>query len=202
MSSIARVVDFIKFKGINKSSFYTKTGLSNGYLDKVKEIGSDKIERILSAFPDLNIEWLISGKGSMFKGNVLNATPLITLEAAAGFGTSDFSISSNDIQQSYVVPDFNGIDFMIRVKGSSMYPKFSSGDIVACRILKEPTFIQWNKPYVIATREQGILCKRLMKSELKDHFKIVSDNKEYPEFDVPKSEITGVALIVGVIRLE
>lgn len=132
----------------------------------------------------------------------LNTIPLITFEAAAGFGTDKFSIAEEDIQARYVVPDFNKIDFMIRVKGNSMVPKFCSGDIVACRILKEIKFIQWNKPYIIATIEQGLLCKRIMPSEKKDCIKAVSDNNEYIPFDIPRQEITGYAIIIGTIRLE
>ncbi|MBS0647355.1 MAG: S24 family peptidase [Verrucomicrobia bacterium] len=197
--SIDIVLSFIKEKGLTKYHVEQRSGLSNAYLANIKKTGSDiqpeKLDLIIKAFPNLESYLERTERQT-------GAIPLISVEAAAGFGTSEFNLREKDIQDRYVVPDFNGIDFMIRIKGPSMYPKYSSGDIVACRILKEATFIQWNKPYVIATREQGILCKRLMQSELKDHFKIVSENKEYPEFDVPKSEITGIALIVGVIRLE
>lgn len=83
-----------------------------------------------------------------------------------------------------------------------MYPKYSSGDVVACRIIRESNFIQWNKTYVVATKEQGMLCKRLKPSDKESHILAVSDNQEYPPFDIPQAEITGIALIVGVIRLE
>jgi repressor LexA len=132
----------------------------------------------------------------------LPPSPLFSHDAVAGFGNDKFLIRDEDIMARYVIPDFVNIQFMIKVKGSSMYPKYSSGDIVACRIIKESTFIQWNKPYIVATKEQGILCKRLMPSEKENHIKAVSDNKEYPPFDIPQSEITGIALIVGTIRLE
>jgi phage repressor protein C with HTH and peptisase S24 domain len=128
--------------------------------------------------------------------------PLIGLDVAAGFGTAEFSISDQDIQALYVVPDFSNIDFMIRIKGNSMYPKYSSGDIIACRKIHDSKFIQWNKCYVIATIEQGLLVKRIRQGENLDHLLAVSDNKEYEPFEIPKDEITGIALVVGVIRLE
>jgi phage repressor protein C with HTH and peptisase S24 domain len=128
--------------------------------------------------------------------------PLMEAEAVAGFGSGKFSIEKQDIQAYYNVPDFNGIDFMLRVKGNSMYPKYSSGDIIACRILKESKFIEWNKPHLIATTEHGLIVKRLRKSETPDAIKAISDNKEYDFFDIPLCEITGIAIIIGVIRLE
>lgn len=55
---------------------------------------------------------------------------------------------------------------------------------------------------VVATRSHGILVKRLHPAEEDNKLRIVSDNKDYPPFDVNKEEITGIALVVGVIRLE
>ncbi|OWP83226.1 hypothetical protein BWK59_11660 [Flavobacterium davisii] len=64
---IDRILKFIEYKGISKSKFYKETSLSNGFLDKVKDIGVSKIEHILTTYPDINIEWLLLGKGEMLK---------------------------------------------------------------------------------------------------------------------------------------
>ncbi len=173
----------------------------------------------------INPIWLLTGKGSMLKdkkdasilkeprlvgysnGNTATnagAIPLVSQTAVAGFGNSNFSISEQDVKEYYVVPKFkhNRVDFMVEVRGNSMYPKYNSGDVIACTILKESTFIQWNKPHLIATREQGLLVKRILPAKEKEFIVLKSDNKDYPEFEVPKKEITGIAIVVGVIRLE
>lgn len=130
--------------------------------------------------------------------------PLVNITAIAGFGNANFAITQADVKEYYIVPKFKNckIDFMIEISGSSMYPKYNSGDVVACTILHERNFIQWNKCHVIATREQGILCKRLCESNKDGCIKAISDNTNYPPFDIPETEITGIALVVGVIRLE
>ena len=130
--------------------------------------------------------------------------PLVTQTAVAGFGNANFAIHEADVKEYYIVPKFryHQVDFMIEISGSSMYPKYNSGDVVACTILHDGSFIQWNKCHIVATREQGILCKRLMPGSTDDRLKMVSDNENYPPFEVPKDEITGIALVVGVIRLE
>lgn len=191
--------------------------LSNWYARNTFDI------HILSdTFPEVDGNWLITGKGNMLKNNNdiitaqaantqqaepatgLKQIPLVTLKAAAGFGNDNFTIKEADVKEYYIVPKFryNQVDFMIELSGSSMYPKYNSGDVVACTILRDGAFIQWNKCHVIATRDQGLLCKRLMPGDTPDTLKMISDNTNYPPFDVPKSEITGIALIVGVIRLE
>ncbi len=127
--------------------------------------------------------------------------PLVGIEAFAGKGSSDFTIEQKDIKALYVVPDFTNIQFMMRVTGNSMYPKYNSGDVIACRVIHERNFIQWNKVHVIATKTQGILCKRLKKCDTKDHYLVVSDNKDYDPFEIPAKEVVSLALVVGVIRL-
>ena len=64
---VDRILQIIEYKGINKSQFYRQTRLSNGFLDKVKDIGASKIEYILNSFPEIDASWLITGKGSMLK---------------------------------------------------------------------------------------------------------------------------------------
>lgn len=136
--------------------------------------------------------------------NINKGIPLVNINAVAGFGNSYFAISKADIKEYYTVPKFKycKVDFMIEISGSSMYPKYNSGDVIACTILHERSFLQWNKCHILATREQGIICKRLCQSEKKGHIKAVSDNNNYPPFDIPEEEITGIALVVGVIKLE
>lgn len=65
MGAIERLRKYIELKGISKYRFYQDTGLSNGFLDKGSNIGSDKCEKILYQYPDINPRWLITGQGSM-----------------------------------------------------------------------------------------------------------------------------------------
>lgn len=68
LSSIRdRVLGYLLLKGISKYCFYQKTGLSNGFLDKAGSITSDNCEKICYAYPDLDPEWLLTGKGNMLR---------------------------------------------------------------------------------------------------------------------------------------
>lgn len=201
--------EFAAFLGI------TPQNLSNWYARNTIDY-----ELIYTKCEGINGDWLLSGLGPVRRGYAITEGrsepinertapystkyiyPLVSSHAVAGFGSADFTISEADIQALYKVPDFNNVDFMIRVKGNSMYPKYSSGDIIACRILKDSKFIEWNKPHLVSTSEHGLLVKRLKKCSDDTCITAVSDNKEYDPFDIPKSEINGIAIIVGVIRLE
>lgn len=132
------------------------------------------------------------------------AIPLVSERAIGGFTNEHFSIKERDILAYYVIPKFRylGVDFMIEVFGDSMIPKFYPGDIIACSIINHSRYIEWNKCHLIATIDRGLIVKRLMPGSDENCYKAISENKDYPPFDIPKDEITGMARIVGVIHLE
>jgi repressor LexA len=211
---------YLNFIGITPYKFYQDTGITRGILTQDNGMSEENTAKFLAYYPDINPEWLITGKGTMLKdteglvtvnepnepyrsiNTKTQSIPLVSATAIGGLGNSVFAIGQKDVKDNYVIPKFQNkkVDFMIEVEGSSMYPKYNSGDVVACRIINDQTFIQWNKTHVIATKDQGIIIKRINPGA--DGLMMVSDNKEYPPFEVPKTEIDGIALVVGVIRLE
>ena len=223
---IQRIKEFIDTISLNVSSFEKKVSMSNGsfasQLKKNKSIGIDKLENILKEFPQINANWLLTGKGDMllampkeYKPTLQKASvvaepntpsyPLLELEAFAGAGdTSQFGTEIDRLEERYVIPSFKGlkIDFMIKVNGSSMYPKYNSGDVVACRSIDELLYLQWNKVYVIDTVTNGVMIKRVKKGTDEASITLKSDNKDYDDFSIPRTDIRNIALVVGVIRLE
>ena len=129
--------------------------------------------------------------------------PLIPIDAMAGYGQGDTTVMAYETSR-YVIPEFEElhVDFMIAVKGSSMYPKYNSGDIVGCKKLDlKDIFFQWNKVYVLDTT-QGAIIKRIKKGSDKNHILLVSDNPAYDPFELHLNKIRAVSLVIGVIRLE
>lgn len=166
-------------------------------------VGYDVLITVLEAYPDISPEWLMTGEGEMFKmPEIEGSIALYDVDAAAGHESFDVMIEKERVAGRFVIPTFASADWMIYVRGSSMYPKYSSGDIIACKVINESRFIQWNKVHVVATREQGLLIKRLMPSEDETCITAVSDNEKYPPFDIPKDEIYGIAIVLGAVKLE
>ncbi len=208
-----RVLQIPEYKGIAKEDFFNSIDMTYGNFkgaNKKRPLNSDALENILTKYPDVNSNWLLTGKGSMLKEESSTpklvphekGVPLIPIEAMAGWAEGDTQILDYHTDL-YKVPEFDDldVDFMIRVKGSSMYPKYNSGDVVACKRLPMDTFFQWNKVYVLDT-SQGAMIKRLMPSEKPEHLKCVSDNEKYLPFDIPLEDIYHIAIVLGVIRLE
>lgn len=136
-----------------------------------------------------------------YTDNAVKGIPLIPLSAMAGAFTGDTSVMEYECER-YVIPAFKGADFLIQVKGDSMQPTYYSGDLVACeRVPLNDLFFQWNKTYVLDTK-QGPLIKRIMPGSDSEHILIVSDNNNYPPFELSKDQFYGVALVRGIVRLE
>lgn len=207
----------IHYKFKTDSDFAKFLGISPQMLTNWKSRNTMDYDLIYTKCVDIDANWLLTGKGDMLKpafnsiiakesDNNSNESniPLVNVSAIGGFGNNSFAIDSKDVKEYYIIPKFKNkrVDFMIEVEGDSMYDRYSPGDIVACTIIKESSFLQWYKVHVIATREQGIIIKRIEPGETSDYLTMISDNHRYKPFSVPKSEITGMALVVGTIRLE
>lgn len=69
MGMLERLNEFISTKGYSMKAFEESVGMSNGSLGTTIKNGqgirTDKLENILSAYPDLSAEWLLRGVGSM-----------------------------------------------------------------------------------------------------------------------------------------
>ena len=72
---LERLKEYIDLKGVTVAAFERSIGMSNASFGKSlkqgKGIGSDKLEKILSVYPDINPSWLLTGAGEI----LLTKTP-------------------------------------------------------------------------------------------------------------------------------
>lgn len=217
---LLKLFDYLKNnRQINSQrDFCAKIGISESFFTEIKKrrsgITADKLQNIQEELQKYS-DWLISGfnppiefEQSILTSRVSNyneiempgSIPLIPISALAGVFNGEMSVLEYECER-FVIPTFKGADFLISVKGSSMVPKYSSGDIVACKKLPIDTFFQWNKVYVLDT-DQGPLIKRVHQGSTDETLLIVSENEKYKPFELSRKHIYNIALVLGVIRLE
>lgn len=80
LSDKEKIKQFLDYKGISKNKFYVQTGLSVGFLDSGNSLGVDRLRTIVNIYPDLNIEWIVTGEGSMIKPKQTTANNSTFLE--------------------------------------------------------------------------------------------------------------------------
>lgn len=90
-----RVEIFLKAKKISKTNFGKAIGASNAFVSSMrKSIGPDKLQSIASAYPDLNIEWLLTGEGQMLKPQSANS---VSVGSVSGNGNNFVAGNNNQV---------------------------------------------------------------------------------------------------------
>lgn len=68
-----RLDKFMIYKGLNDNKITIETGISNGLIGKARKKGGgislENISKILNTYPELSVEWLLTGNGDMLKEN-------------------------------------------------------------------------------------------------------------------------------------
>lgn len=66
-----RLKQYLRINRITQEKFCNSVGVAPTYVSNIRKgIQPDKLARIQECYPDLNIEWLVTGKGDM-----LNSSP-------------------------------------------------------------------------------------------------------------------------------
>ena len=215
MATKDRLKEFLSTLKIGRNKFEAQLGLANGYVSSTgASISSDVIEKTLIAYPILNAEWLLTGKGNMLvnlddaiEGEELNpdltlnanTRPRVPLTAAAGsLSGESIGVTLEQCEQMPLIHQIPAYDFTMFIKGDSMSPRFESGDEIACRHIDQSRFIQWGKVHVLDTT-QGFVIKRVYEDGNK--IRCVSYNPEYADFSIPKEDILSMSLVVGVVSI-
>jgi len=206
----ARLVEFARKQyGMGMTRFEEFTGINSGTINKIRDgISTTTLTKIAAACPELNIRWLLGEDTDMLNdgaGAGANTIPLLPFSAVAGSLSENTPIDATTAIEQYVIPDFTarGADCAIRVDGDSMYPRYSNGEILALRVIHDPTFFQWGKVYVLATN-QGCVIKKLF-PDPDDPNGIICHSENtanYPDYRITKQDIFGVAIVVGHAGIE
>ncbi len=71
-----RILEIADYKGISKEKFIENFGMTYGNFkgkQKLTSLNSDFLDKILSEIPEINAEWLLTGKGEMLKNELKNS---------------------------------------------------------------------------------------------------------------------------------
>lgn len=208
-------VSFLDRNRLKKSQVADYLGVSNAFVTKLcnglKKLPADKLASLranpdwdTSMFQDFDdsVKSQIKGPGSRMKSPRL--IPLLPFSAVAGF-LCDNNGAGEFRGDSVGFPDFSdlGADCAIRVGGDSMWPRYNNGDVLAIRIIRDGTFFQWGRVYVLSTT-QGCVVKRLFPDD-SDPDRVVchSENSAlYPDYSISKTDILALAIVVGHAGVE
>ena len=205
-----RLTKFRQYKKLGQGKFEKLSGLSNGYLTQLRKApGSEKLQRILCAFPDLNRTWLLTGEGEMLTGDQtiqsstesdIHLIPLLPVSAQGG-SFNDFVVSIKESSCEKIISPIKGADYAMSVSGESMAPEYPSGSQILIKRIDEKAFIDWGRVYVLDTCN-GTVIKRLFPSDTADKVLCKSINPEFPPFEVSLSDVYAVYRVLMCMSLK
>ena len=207
-----RLIQFVKYKGISQRKFESTIGVSNGFINNIsKSIGAEKMQRIESAFPEINKIWLLTGEGDMLNNtttdssqthgniNTLQNTIKYYPNVNGSMGGVQFLDDPNEMVCDITIPGYSDCKFAINAYGDSMYPLIKSGQIILMSEWSE-SFIDWGRIYLVVTKSGYRVIKRLYPGASDTTITCKSENPETnPPFEIEKSDINKVYLVKGWI---
>lgn len=216
METNERIIDFIKSKGLSISSFEKSIGKATNYIRNSKSFTSNVLSTIMDVYPDLNIEWLITGKGDMLKGEEdkissvaapessinYRFVPLLNLDAVGGMHRTNKEAGDAEYPEELIpFADAREGDFCLHVSGDSMAPTCPSGSLVLVREVERwKEYFGYGNIFVILLDDGRRILKEVQKyiPDSKDYVLCRSHNEKYPEEELPKSLIKGVFKVIKI----
>ena len=204
-----RVRHFVrKYLRIPERRFYQMCGLSAGFLTNNNNMGSGKLNNICRVFPELNLDWVVMGTGSMLRFKygapdalrfpiVLN-TRQVLAEPTPAYGDND-AIR----KEEFYTPDktFEDCDAVYRVLSNDMTPHFLIGDIVFLKALKKPIDnLRYGDPYLII-KENIRFFRKVYKGPRNTIVLRFSSEKRYNEVTLRKKDIETIYEVRGLTRV-
>ena len=171
---------------------------------KVKNISAEVASRIIDAYPQFNIEWLLTGEGEMLKNAVEVATSghriryWVDVDATAG-GVTQFDDMMSSQYIDLAIPEFRDCTDAVNLYGDSMFPLYKSGSIIILKEWKE-SFIDFGNVYLIITKNGNRMVKYLRKGSDVAHVLCVSENKEFDPFEIEIGDILRLYLVKGGVH--
>lgn len=203
-----RILAFIEKMGLTKAQFEKTAGLSNGFVDKSGDNSRrSSLDKISTAYPQLNMVWLLTGEGEMLKTSTAEQTettpytvPLVPISAQGG-SFNDFVVSVKDSDCEKVISPVRQVDFALTVTGDSMAPEYPGGSQVLVRKVNEKAFIEWGRVYVLDTCN-GTVIKKLNPGRDDDEVLCVSVNPDYQPFYVKLADVYGLYRVMMCMTLK
>ena len=191
-----RLREFYTQRGIKRKGFSDSIGWQydtvRSYEEGRAEPGSDFYTDLLRVYPDADVIYIMTGTHPAPKIQLVEI-PIIH-EVKAGSPTLGFA----DLEKIGTMFTMNTKDkdlFALRVRGNSMEPEISEGDLIVCAPLKP--FVS-GKIYVIVTDESEATVKQVWRKE--GGYELVARNPEYPTIFLADGKVIRLIRVVEVTR--
>ena len=227
-----KILAFLKAKDIKKVEFFEKTGIQSSNFkgaNLTSAPGSEMLVKILTIYPELSAEWLLTGEGEMLKTNRISRHNSVEQVPVVEYKDSEIPQVKQipELQNNHTRPriPLNAAAGGLSVALSSVSESECEQMPVIPSLPKYDFTIVARGESMEPVIESGdeLACRFITESafiqwgrihvldtaqgivvkrivESDGHILCRSDNKGYPDFPISKEEIYHMALVVGLLR--
>lgn len=231
MEAWKRVEFIIEKEGLNKNSFSKAIGISNNVtitriINEHRTPSRATCEKIVSAFPAYNLEWLLTGEGNMLTDapsqtyhsnarpvddlSYMNV-PVIHIKAQcgylAGYGDTEY-IDTLPTMPVIVDKTYHGKYRIFEAEGDSMDDgsrnSICDGDKLLCREVRRDLWLpklhinDWY--FVIVHRTKGISIKQITAQDDKGNITCHSLNELFNDYTVNLDDVVEIYNVIKVVE--
>ena len=211
---IARIKYLMKEMGVRQVQFAQRIGVDTSnlskYLNAHMPLSDSLLNRIVVNL-GVNKQWLIDGTDLPFakSSGVVSSeasdeavgTPVYDVDATAGMSSGRNELFASENIVGWVnLPNMSRDCRIVRVSGDSMAPVIMDGDFIAVREMSNPNQIYWGQIYVVQL-DDFRLVKYVRRHSDPNMVVLRSENPNYDDMDVRRSDIHGMLLVQHVLHL-
>jgi transcriptional regulator with XRE-family HTH domain len=196
-----------KLRGWTQEEFASKLGIKRSLIGAYEEERADPRLDVLEVVSDLfklSLDELLLKDVSNTGSNYLskrrqqkmmaaerNLIHFVPVKAAAGYLAGYADSEFIDELNTFTLPMLAGGNYRaFEIIGDSMLPTPSGSIIVGEKVEGNAEDIKNNQPYIVVSRNEGIVYKRIVKSnKAKNKLTLVSDNPQYQPYQVNAEDI-------------
>jgi hypothetical protein len=231
MEAWERIELIIEKEGLNKNSFSKAIGISNNVtitriINEHRTPSRATCEKIVSAFPTYNLEWLLTGEGDMltdtqsqtFHSNARQVddlsymnVPVIHIKAQcgylAGYGDTEY-IDTLPTMPVIVDQTYHGKYRIFEAEGDSMDDgsrnSICDGDKLLCREVRRDLWLpklhinDWY--FVIVHRTKGISIKQITAQDDNGNITCHSLNELFNDYTVNLDDVIEIYNVIKVVE--
>lgn len=189
----ARAKTIAKHYGMTLIKWQDTIGLSAGHFYNCQTLSKKVAREIEYKYPEINIDWLATGKGDMLNTKVYSDVekyfvPLLPV-AAQGCLPENFDELLKDFDYEKILCPLQNMTLAVTMNGDSMSPEYPNGSFLFAKQCDKEKYIEWGSTYVLNT-DNGLIIKNIYPAKNDDRkYLCKSVNTNYADFEISLSDI-------------
>ena len=221
---IERIRQLMNNLNLSQSAFAEKIGIDpsnfSKHINGKLPLSDNLLNKIVVAI-GVSKEWLISGEGNIWKTptehigylqtvtvnsqaiqpNWTKGAKVYNIDVTAGNTGRDIMFAEEQIIGTINIPTVHPDCCIVRVSGDSMTPIISNGDLIAIREIHNTNLIFWGQIYVVLLDDYRMV-KYIRRHPDSNRVILRSENSNYDDIDVAKTDIRDLFLVENIIRID